>query len=51
MSPVPLEQALAAIDLVDVAVVIADRRNYVTCVLFPDFEFLEAHVSAPAMRS
>jgi long-chain acyl-CoA synthetase len=36
--PVPIEQAIAKLDAVDMAAVIANNRKYVTCLIFPDFE-------------
>lgn len=38
--PVPIEQALSKAPLVDMAMVVADRRKYATCLLFPDMEIL-----------
>jgi len=38
VSPVPIEQALCRCRLVDMALVIAEDRKYLTCLLFPDFE-------------
>lgn len=38
VSPVPIEHALCACPLVDMALVIADERKYLSCLLFPDFE-------------
>jgi long-chain acyl-CoA synthetase len=38
VAPVPIEQALSRIDIVDTAMVIAESRKFVTCLLFPDFE-------------
>lgn len=63
--PIPIEQAIAKAPLVDMAMVIADRRKYATCLLFPDLEVLQrlkqnynlAHVSdeellkSPIVRS
>ncbi len=39
--PVPLEQKLTQLDLIDMALVIADGRKFVSCLLFPDLENLE----------
>jgi long-chain acyl-CoA synthetase len=36
--PVPIEQYLSKLDIVDMAVVIAESRKFVSCLLFPDFE-------------
>jgi long-chain acyl-CoA synthetase len=41
VAPVPIEQALAEHEFVDQAVVIADQRNFVSCLLVPDFEKLQ----------
>lgn len=38
--PIPIEQEIAKAGLVDIAVVVADKRKYTTCILFPDFEVL-----------
>jgi len=41
VSPIPIEQALCRVPFIDVAVVIADSRRFVSCLLFPNFEELE----------
>lgn len=38
ISPIPIEQALTKDPLIDMAMVIADRRSYATCLLFPDLD-------------
>jgi long-chain acyl-CoA synthetase len=38
--PVPIEQKLSKIPLVDLSVVIAERHKYTTCLIFPDFDVL-----------
>lgn len=38
--PVPIEQALSKTPLVDMAMVVAERRKYATCLLFPSIEIL-----------
>lgn len=38
--PVPIEQALSKIPVVDMAMVIAEGRKYTTCIIFPDIEIL-----------
>jgi long-chain acyl-CoA synthetase len=38
--PVPLEQLLTKVPLVDMAMIIAERRKYTTCLLYPDLEIL-----------
>lgn len=38
--PVPIEQALTKAPLVDMAMIVAERRKYTTCLLFPDMEIL-----------
>jgi long-chain acyl-CoA synthetase len=40
VSPLPIEQALCRHEFVDMACVIAEGRNFVTCLLFPNFENL-----------
>ncbi|PJD97652.1 MAG: long-chain fatty acid--CoA ligase [Parachlamydia sp.] len=40
ISPVPIEQLLTRDPLIDMAMVIADRRPFATCLLFPDLDFL-----------
>ena len=42
VSPVPIEQNLSRHGLVDHALIIAEGRSYVTCLLFPDSEALMA---------
>ncbi|WP_372882965.1 long-chain fatty acid--CoA ligase [Psychromonas sp.] len=41
VSPVPIEQMLCASELIDMAVIIGENKNFVTCLLFPDFENLD----------
>lgn len=41
VSPVPIEQALSQHEFVDISIAIAENRNYVTCLLVPDFEKLQ----------
>lgn len=41
VSPVPIEQSLCMSPLIDMAMVIAEGRKFVSCLLFPDFEFLK----------
>ncbi|HEY1405449.1 MAG TPA: AMP-binding protein, partial [Spirochaetota bacterium] len=41
VAPIPIEQALEKLDIVDIAVVIAEGRKFVSCILFPDFEVAE----------
>ncbi len=36
--PIPIESALLKLDLVDTAVVIADNRKFVSCLIFPNIE-------------
>lgn len=38
--PIPIEQALSKVPLVDMAMVVAENRKYATCLLFPDLEIL-----------
>jgi long-chain acyl-CoA synthetase len=42
VSPVPIEQMLCASELIDMAVIIGENKNFVSCLLFPDFENLAA---------
>ncbi|MGB5445061.1 MAG: long-chain fatty acid--CoA ligase [Psychromonas sp.] len=42
VSPVPIEQMLCASELIDMAVIIGENKNFVSCLLFPDFENLDA---------
>jgi long-chain acyl-CoA synthetase len=43
VAPVPIEQAIASSNkLVDMAMVIAEGKNFTTCLIFPDFENLQA---------
>ncbi len=39
--PAPIEAALRRLPLVDTAVVVAENRKYVTCLIFPDYEEAE----------
>ena len=39
--PIPLEQELVQLDLIDMALVVADGRRFVSCLLFPDLENIE----------
>ncbi len=41
VSPVPIEQGLCTLPLIDMAMVIAEGRNYVTALLVPDVDELE----------
>lgn len=42
IAPVPIEQQLAQAPIVDLAMVVADKRKFVSCVLFPNFEVLQS---------
>ncbi|MFT6924448.1 MAG: long-chain acyl-CoA synthetase [Psychromonas sp.] len=42
VSPVPIEQMLSASELIDMVVIIGENKNFVSCLLFPDFENLAA---------
>ncbi|HLP41865.1 MAG TPA: long-chain fatty acid--CoA ligase, partial [Fibrobacteria bacterium] len=43
VAPVPIEQAIASGNkLVDMAMVVAEGKSFTTCLIFPDFENLEA---------
>ncbi|MCB1114717.1 MAG: long-chain fatty acid--CoA ligase [Chlamydiia bacterium] len=41
IAPVPIEQQLGRAPIVDMAMVVAYKRKFASCVLFPDFEVLE----------
>jgi long-chain acyl-CoA synthetase len=41
VAPVPIEQALCRCPLIDMAMVIAEGRKFTSCLLFPNFEFVE----------
>jgi long-chain acyl-CoA synthetase len=41
VSPVPIEQALTMHEMVDLALVIAEGKKFVSCLLFPDLENLD----------
>lgn len=40
VSPVPIEQSLSMSHIVDMAMIIAEGRKFVSALLFPDFEYL-----------
>jgi long-chain acyl-CoA synthetase len=46
VSPIPIEQALAQHDFVDMACVIAEGRNFTTCLVFPNFDNLGTYKEA-----
>lgn len=39
--PIPIEQALTKVPFVDLAIVIAEQRKFVSCLLVPNFEILK----------
>lgn len=41
--PVPIEQAIGKLDIVDMAVVIAESRRFVSCLIFPNMEVVEKY--------
>lgn len=41
VSPIPIEQALCMSSLIDMAIVIAEGKKFVSCLLFPDFEVIK----------
>ena len=47
VAPQPIENALKLSPLVDQAVVIGDRRKFVSCLIVPNFEALERHLATP----
>ena len=42
VSPVPIEQKLCKSELIDMAAIIGEDRRFVSCLLFPDYENLDA---------
>ncbi|GLS90259.1 AMP-dependent synthetase [Psychromonas marina] len=42
VSPVPIEQTLCKSELIDMAAIIGEDRRFVSCLLFPDYENLDA---------
>ncbi|PKH02709.1 long-chain fatty acid--CoA ligase [Psychromonas sp. MB-3u-54] len=42
VSPIPIEQLLCVSELIDMAAIIGENKHFVSCLLFPDFENLEA---------
>ncbi|MEI6896414.1 MAG: long-chain fatty acid--CoA ligase [Psychromonas sp.] len=42
VSPVPIEQKLCKSPLIDMAAIIGEDRRFVSCLLFPDYENLDA---------
>jgi len=42
VSPVPIEQSLCKSELIDMAAIIGEDRRFVSCLLFPDYENLDA---------
>ncbi|TKG96459.1 long-chain fatty acid--CoA ligase [Puteibacter caeruleilacunae] len=51
VSPVALEQKLREHELVGQALVIAEGRNFTTCLLFPDYETIAAQMQKRNMES
>ncbi|MDP1835715.1 MAG: long-chain fatty acid--CoA ligase [Chlamydiales bacterium] len=49
VAPLPIEQELSKLNLVDQAIVIAEGHSYCTCLLFPDHEALFGLKAAYAM--
>lgn len=41
VAPVPIEQALGRVPLIDMAMVVAEGKKFTSCLLFPNFEILE----------
>jgi long-chain acyl-CoA synthetase len=41
IAPIPIEQALCQSPYVDMAMVVAENRKFVSCLLFPDFDALK----------
>lgn len=44
--PVPIEQAVGRLDIVDMAVVVAEARKFVSCLIFPNMEAVERYRKA-----
>lgn len=42
IAPIPIEQALCKAPFIDMALVIAEKRKFASCLLFPNFEILSA---------
>ncbi|ABM04325.1 AMP-dependent synthetase and ligase [Psychromonas ingrahamii 37] len=42
VSPIPIEQMLCVSELIDMAAIMGENKNFVSCLLFPDFENLGA---------
>lgn len=42
VSPVPIEQKLCKSPLIDMAAIIGENHHFITCLLFPDYENLDA---------
>ncbi|MBA2728388.1 MAG: AMP-binding protein, partial [Parachlamydiaceae bacterium] len=42
IAPVPIEQALCKVPLIDMALVVGDNRKFASCLLFPDQEVLNS---------
>jgi len=42
VSPIPIEQMLCVSELIDMVVIIGENKQFVSCLLFPDFENLDA---------
>ncbi|WP_022940450.1 AMP-dependent synthetase/ligase [Psychromonas hadalis] len=42
VSPVPIEQMLCKFPLIDMAAIIGENHHFVSCLLFPDYENLDA---------
>ena len=49
--PQPIEHAVSEHSLVDTAVIFADNRAYVTCLVFPDMEQIPAAKTAAGMET
>lgn len=51
IAPVPIEQQLARAPIVDMAMVVAYKRKFASCLLFPDFEVLGTLKKAQGQES
>ena len=50
IAPIPIEQSLAKAPFIDTAVVIADNRKFVSCLIVPDFDALKLMKSTMGME-
>lgn len=46
VAPTPIEHALASSPLIDTSMIIGDGQPFVTCLLFPDMEYVEMRIAS-----